>query len=364
MALTGSTNEEKIWNFLKAKGLSDCGAAGLMGNLQAESGLEPTNLQNSFEKKLSVSDREYTIMVDNGTYRNFVKDGAGYGVAQWTYWSRKQNLLNYAVVKKRSIGDLEMQLEFLFKELEGGYAGVLAVLKTAKTIREASNMILMQFEKPRDQGPEVQEKRFNYSVAIYKRNSQKGQSTQPAQILKIDDGFLHVSVNGILVNSDLKCNADNYSKQSSRSPQFIVIHYTGNAKDTAKNNAKYFTSSGRKASAHFFVDDQEIYQSVAIKDVAWHCGARKYYNPFCRNDNSVGVEMCCTAGNYRVSAKTKDNALHLCALLCKDFGIKADNVDLHVLRHFDITHKQCPAQMVQNPLEWIEFKENLKELLK
>lgn len=53
MSLIGSTNEEKIWNYLKAKGLPDCGIAGLMGNLYAESCLIPTNLQNSYEKVLA-----------------------------------------------------------------------------------------------------------------------------------------------------------------------------------------------------------------------------------------------------------------------------------------------------------------------
>ena len=117
MSLTGSSNEEKIWNFLISKGLNKCGAAGLMGNLQAESGLRPNNLQNSYEKKLNMTDDAYTQAVDKGTYSNFVRDSAGYGLAQWTYWSRKQNLLDFAKSRKSSIGDLEMQLEFLYKEI-------------------------------------------------------------------------------------------------------------------------------------------------------------------------------------------------------------------------------------------------------
>lgn len=110
-------NEEKIWKFLKSKGFTDFGVAGLMGNLYAESGLSPINLQNSYEKKLNFTDQSYTQAVDNGSYTNFVKDAAGYGLAQWTYWSRKQNLLNYARSIGKSIGDLDMQLEFLCKEL-------------------------------------------------------------------------------------------------------------------------------------------------------------------------------------------------------------------------------------------------------
>ena len=85
----------------------------MMGNLFAESALSPINLQNTYEKKLGYSDSTYTTAVDNGTYTNFIKDSAGYGLAQWTSWSRKQNLLNYAKSKGVSIGDLNMQLEFL-----------------------------------------------------------------------------------------------------------------------------------------------------------------------------------------------------------------------------------------------------------
>lgn len=80
MGLIGKTTPEKIWNFLKSKGLSSCGAAGLMGNLYAESGLNPQNLQNSYEKKLGHTDASYTAAVDNGSYGNFARDGAGYAM--------------------------------------------------------------------------------------------------------------------------------------------------------------------------------------------------------------------------------------------------------------------------------------------
>ena len=152
--LTGKTNEEKIWNCLKAKGLTDAGAAGLMGNLQAESGLNPQNLQNSCEQKLGFTDASYTAAVDSGAYANFAKDCAGYGLAQWTHPSRKAALLAYAKARGTSIGDLEMQLDFLLKELSGSFRGVLAALKTAATVREASDAVLLQFERPANQSAE------------------------------------------------------------------------------------------------------------------------------------------------------------------------------------------------------------------
>lgn len=166
MSLIGSTNEEKIWNYLKAKGLPDCGIAGLMGNLYAESCLIPTNLQNSYEKALSFTDAAYTAAVDNGTYQNFVKDSAGYGLAQWTYWSRKKNLLDFAKKKGKSIGDLEMQLDFLWNELQG-YKAVISTLKTAKTVKAASDSVLLNFERPADQSEAVKNRRAGFGQKFY-----------------------------------------------------------------------------------------------------------------------------------------------------------------------------------------------------
>lgn len=133
-------NEKTIWNFLTGKGLNAYAAAGIMGNLYAESGLMPNNLQNTYNNKLGKTDAEYTAAVDNGSYGNFVKDSAGYGLAQWTYWSRKQALLNHAKQAGVSIADLNMQLGFLWEELQG-YTAVMDALKR----RAACVLHLMPF---------------------------------------------------------------------------------------------------------------------------------------------------------------------------------------------------------------------------
>lgn len=168
-------------------------------------------------------------------------------------------------------------------------------------------------------------------------------------------------VNNIIVNTDylqtVNCNViDN------RDIKYIVLHYTGNSKDTAKANANYFLTAGINASAHYFVDEKSIYQSVALKDISWHCGSKKYYHSSCRNSNSIGVEMCCS-GNYTVSKITQDNASYLVAELCKLIGISAKDVDTYVLRHYDISHKSCPKQWISNESEFIAFKESVKKLL-
>ena len=144
------THAEKIWDKLISTGMTKAGAAGLIGNLEAESALNSKNLQNSYEKSLGYTDESYTKAVDNGTYANFVKDCAGYGLAQWTYGARKQALLSYAKACGKSIGDLDMQLDFLLKELSESYPAVLKTLKTTNNVTTASDCVMCQYECPAD----------------------------------------------------------------------------------------------------------------------------------------------------------------------------------------------------------------------
>lgn len=168
-----NSNEAIIWNFFKKKGLTDYAIAGLMGNLYAESGLSQINLQNTGNKKLGMTDAQYTAAVDNGSYTNFIKDSQGYGLAQWTYWSRKQNMYNYLRGNGKSIGDLNGQLEFLYMELSTGYKGQLTKINNAKTVLEASNVILKEFERPANQGASVQKTRASYGQKYYDKFASK-----------------------------------------------------------------------------------------------------------------------------------------------------------------------------------------------
>lgn len=178
MALKGNNNEEKIWNFLTGKGLSAHGAAGLMGNLYAESALNSMNLQNTYEKSLGYTDATYTAAVDSGKYSNFVHDNAGYGLAQWTYYTRKEALLQYAKSVVASIGDLEMQLGFLFKELSSGYASLLANLKIATSVRTASDAVLTIYERPADQSECVKVQRASFGQTYFDKYAEASAANQ------------------------------------------------------------------------------------------------------------------------------------------------------------------------------------------
>ena len=191
--LTGKTNEEKIWNYLTAAGLNACGAAGLMGNLYAESGLIPTNLQNTYEKKLGYTDAAYTAAVDSGAYDNFAKDSAGYGLAQWTYHTRKAALLAFAKAAGKSVGDLETQLAFLVKELRESFKLVHYVLVTATDVKTASNVVLLQFEKPADQSAAAKERRAGYGQIYYNRYAKGDTMTEQearAKVVSIAQSYI------------------------------------------------------------------------------------------------------------------------------------------------------------------------------
>lgn len=162
-------NEQVIWNFFKGKGLTEQGVAGVMGNLFAESALNPKNLQNSYETSLGFTDETYTAAVDAGTYTKtqFCNDKAGYGLAQWTSAGRKENLYNFWKANDYdSIGNLTMQLNFLWSELVN-YGDLMTTLTSTSNICTAASAFMLQFERPYDQSQAAQKTRCNYAIKYY-----------------------------------------------------------------------------------------------------------------------------------------------------------------------------------------------------
>lgn len=138
--------------------------------------------------------------------------------------------------------------------------------------------------------------------------------------------------------------------------KYIVLHYTGNEKDTAVANAKYFhTSINRQASAHYFIDDNECYQSVEDNHIAWSVGGgtQSPHHPLykiCTNSNSISIEMC-TSGGYEVSEKAENNAVELVKYLMNKYGVDIS----HVVRHYDVNGKACPSSSFRNGDRWDKF---------
>lgn len=169
---TASENAPLIWKFLITKGFTEEGAAGLMGNLEAESGLMPNNVENKANTASGYSDSEFTDKVNSGEIGRdeFIRSNKisgrdsglyGYGLAQWTYvddnnTGRKANFYDYMKQNNYAIDNLQGQLDFLFLELENNYHEVYNTLKTTRSVGDASNIVLHKFESPADQSVTVE----------------------------------------------------------------------------------------------------------------------------------------------------------------------------------------------------------------
>ena len=218
-------NEEKnidkpkvIWDRFKAAGFTDIATAAILGNLYDESHLNSNNLQNSFEKKFNMDDTAYTSIVNSKLYpeESFCKDGAGYGLAQWTYWTRKQGLYEYTVKQGFSIDDFERQISYIITEMNG-YKGFVANLNAKKNLSDATIIVLTQYEKPADQSAVVKERRTKYAQLYFDKYA-----TNKIQI--VDNGSFTVKVN----RNDLRIRkgpGTNYedTKQSTGKGIFTIV---------------------------------------------------------------------------------------------------------------------------------------------
>lgn len=154
-----------------------------------------------------------------------------------------------------------------------------------------------------------------------------------------------------------KISLINFYDSNRSAIKYIILHYVG-AVSTAKNNADYFYSTFRGASAHYFVDEKEIWQVVEDNDSAWAIGANKYYTD-ARNTNSISIEMCCytnSKGKLDIKKAVVNKAIELTKFLMKKYDIDED----HVIRHYDATRKVCPAPFVNDESRWENFKKALE----
>ena len=362
--------EERIWSYLKGQGLTDAGAAGLMGNLYAESGLRPNNLQNSYEKTLGYTDAAYTEAVDSGVYVNFTGDSAGYGLAQWTYSTRKAALLAYAKKTGKSVGDLEMQLGFLMQEMSTSFKAVLNTLKSASTLRAASDAVLLQFERPADKSESNKERRAKFGQTYL---TKYGKTTAGGGTAV--KGFS----NSPLVTYTLI--SPNRTKNRNHAIDTITIHcFVGQV--NAKRGCEVFQPSSKKASCNYVVGfDGSIGLCVEEKDRSWCTGGTDGKgNPIRVNGISgssndyqaITIEVASDNTHpYAITDKAMAALIELCADICRRNGIKkllwkgdknlvgkVDQQNLTVHRWF--ANKACPGDYIYQRLGDIATKVNVK----
>ena len=341
-------NGEYIWKWLWERIGNEYGVAGLMGNLRAESGLRADNLQNSYERLLGMTDAEYVAAVDSGAYSAecFRNDGAGFGIAQHTHPDRKAALLRFAKEHGKSIGDLDMQLEFLWQEL-GQYRNVMKTLLGAKSVREASDAVMLEYEIPADRSEENQMTRAEYGQAYYDRFAVQSTARK------------------LTIYQRLFYNSDCYRSGTKQTPEGVQVHSTGANNPWLRRyvqpddgrlgrnpNGNSHNQPGGNVCASAYIGKQAdgtvaVYQALPWDMRCWLSGTGSNGNA--NKLGYLGFEICedgLNDQNYFDDA-VMDKAVLLTAYWCQEYGFNVseyvrDHHELHDMglasNHGDISH--------------------------
>ncbi len=326
------SNGRVIWDKLLAAGLTPAGAAGLMGNLQAESGLNPRNLQNVCEEKLGFTDEAYTAAVDCGTYGSFVTDGAGYGLAQWTHPSRKAALLAYARARGSSIGDLDMQIDYLLQELQGLFKPLWDKLRATASVREASDCVLLQFERPAsisnpDRLQEVKDRRARLAQEVYDKFAKEAGRMKLLKCLLTANGCYKaghtIKPKGVMVHST---GANNPMLRRYVQP---VASTPGREELMAQlgtnPNGNHWNRPGLDVCVHGFIGKLADGSVAAVQTLpwnrrGWHAGTG--YSGKSANDTHISFEICEDGlADPAYFQQAYQTAVELTAMLCKEYGL-------------------------------------------
>lgn len=140
--------------------------------------------------------------------------------------------------------------------------------------------------------------------------------------------------------------------------EYIVVHWVGNANTSALANRNYFenlkVTHSTQASAHYIIGlNGEILQCIPDNEVAFHSGN---YN---MNRKSIGIENCHPNWSGKFNTVTYNSLVDLCVSLCKKYKLTSDKV----IRHYDVTGKSCPKYYVENPNEWVSFRNKIADRL-
>jgi len=140
---------QSIYDKLRANGITEAGALAILGNWDCESNCEPVRVQGDFSPYRNMS-KQYVEDVNTGriTRYDFMYDQRGFGLAQWTYFSRKGGLFDLHVQQNRSIGDLGLQVDFALLELRADFGSLNNLLRTSNDLYECTKQFCYVYENP------------------------------------------------------------------------------------------------------------------------------------------------------------------------------------------------------------------------
>ena len=165
-----------IWNYLKTHtSLPDEAIAGIMGNMEAESNCEACRVQGDFTSDRRVS-KEYAQKVNSGLLPTWHTDNKGWGLCQWTFYSRKQNLRSTCQSYGVGIEDESAQLAFFLAEMQMEYTSTWNKLLNCHSIYDAASYVCCEYERPAVNNVAA---RADYGNTIYKQFHGKDIDPEP-----------------------------------------------------------------------------------------------------------------------------------------------------------------------------------------
>ena len=215
------TTQEYIISACRKQKLTDEAIAALLAQIQAESGFKVNNLENTANTKLGMTDEQYVAAVDNGTYTNFVRDAFGYGLWQLTEYSRKQNFINFVRARNGSIGDLALQVEFMFWEFRNYFGKIWNSMKSNHDLYALTKVLLYEWENPLEK---TENMRVRYEYAQIWLNKVRGhkevtnkmtQNESVAKVLNVarnELGYHEKASNSSLDDKTANSGSGNYTK--------------------------------------------------------------------------------------------------------------------------------------------------------
>ena len=281
--MTSSETAKYLFNRLIAAGTTFEGACAILGNVQAESGFIPNNLEDSYNRALGMTDEQYTIAVDNGTYTNFVYDGCGYGLPQWTFWSRKDGFLKYIKNIGKSVADLDGQIDYLIKELKENFSSIWKQLTTSTDLYSLTWILLDKWENPA-----VKNITTRYQYAQNWQKTLKSTNTNTGSDAKMTETQ---AINKVL---DLARNEIGYKEKRSNAQ---LDNKTANA--GSGNWTKYARDLDAVTNFYNGAKNGFAWCDVFVDWLFYHCfGAQVAMNMLCQPQKSAGAG-CLYSAQYQ-----------------------------------------------------------------
>lgn len=242
--MTVNERVKYIYDECRKVGITHHGACGLLGNLQGEnSEFNPMRLETLYLNRFGLTSEEYTRRADAGEKvyndKTFVYDSAGYGIAQWTWWSRKKGLLDYAKKIGKSVGDLTTQVAYMFTEMQTNYTKTWKTLTTTNDYKEAVKICVNEYEKPANAAAAIQT-RCTYALAFLdafadtKTEEKTETAASPDKAIaaliataRAELGYLEKKNNSLLEDKTANAGSNNYNKYAAQIDANYPAFYNG-----------------------------------------------------------------------------------------------------------------------------------------